>query len=283
MSGMYLKTAGTLDLPGAQLCYEIRGSGPTLLLIPGGPADASSFERLVARLTPTYSVVTYDPRGLSRSTIDDQDQAITVTTQADDAHRLLEAVTAEPAYVLGSSGGAITGLELVRRHPEQIRTLIAHEPPLIELLPDREQVVAQNEEVYQTYLQAGAFPALMKFMAMAGLGSDHDVAPPDSQEEPGPEARKAMVGLQRNLDLFFGQMLREITGYRPDVNALRTASTRVVIGCGTTSAGQLAHQTSLALADLLDTPPVHFPGGHGGYTEDPDQFAEVLCAVLSGE
>jgi pimeloyl-ACP methyl ester carboxylesterase len=268
---------GTLDVPGAHLCYEVRGSGPALLLIPGGPADAAGFERVASLLASDYSVITYDPRGLSRSSVHDPEQDISVTVQADDAHRLLEAVTSEPAYVFGSSGGAITGLALVARYPAQIRTLIAHEPPVIELLPDRDVVVAQNQEVYRTYLRQGAGPAMMKFMAMAGFDVGEQPDPTDD-----PAMREAIDRMRANLDLFFGRMYRGITGYRPDINALRAAGPRLQIACGMTSAGQLAHRTAIALAGTLGMAPVQFPGDHGGYATDPEKFAQTLRQVLAG-
>ncbi|MGA7669785.1 MAG: alpha/beta hydrolase [Nitrolancea sp.] len=268
-------TCGMLDVPGASLCYEVQGTGATLLLIPGGPADAMGFRRLADLLSDTFSVVTYDPRGLSRSIVDDPSQVITVATQADDAYRLLNAVTSEPAHVFGSSGGAITGLELVTKHPNSVRVLIAHEPPIIEPLPDRDAVAAQNEEVYQTYLSQGIGPAMMRFGAMAGL----QAAVPMERENP--EMREAMERMGANLGLFLGQMLREIVAYKPDANSLSAGAIRVVVARGTTSEGQLAYRTATALADLLGVEPVQFPGDHGGYAAEPEVFARTLRQVLA--
>jgi len=269
-------TRGMLDVPGASLCYEVQGSGAALLLIPGGPADAMGFRHLAEILSDTYSVVTYDPRGLSRSSVEDPSQVITVETQAKDAYRLLNAVTSDPAYVFGSSGGAVTGLELVTKHPNSVRVLIAHEPPVIELLPDRDAVAAQNEEVYQTYLSQGIGPAMMRFAAMAGL----QAAPP--RESENPEMQEAMERMGANLDLFLGQMLREIVTYKPDVERLKPGPARVVVGRGTTSEGQLAYRTATALAELLGVAPVTFPGDHGGYAAEPEAFARTLRQVLAG-
>src|SRR6202035_1805413 len=119
-----------LKVPGASIYYEVRGSGPVLLMMPGGPADAGAFRRIAGYLEPGYTVVTYDPRGLSHSPLDTpvNDERI-VQIFADDAHRLPAATTAEPAFVFGSSGGAVIALELVARHSDQVRTLVPHEPP----------------------------------------------------------------------------------------------------------------------------------------------------------
>ncbi len=275
-------TRGMLDVPGASLCYEVQGSGPALLLIPGGPADAAGFRHLAGLLSDEFSVVTYDPRGLSRSSVEDPSQEITVETQAEDAYRLLSAVTSEPAYVFGSSGGAVTGLELVANHPNTVRVLIAHEPPVMSLLPERDAVATQNEEVYQTYLQQGVGPAMMKFMAMAGFQAGPPPSEASAAEEPNPEMREAMERMTANLDLFLGQMLREIVAYKPDAERLSAGPASVVVARGTTSEGQLAYRTATALADLLGVTSVQFPGDHGGYAANPEEFAQTLCQVLAG-
>ena len=275
-------TRGMLDVPGASLCYEVQGSGPALLLIPGGPADAAGFRRLAGLLSDEFSVVTYDPRGLSRSSVEDPRQEIAVETQAEDAYRLLCAVNPEPAYVFGSSGGAITGLALVAKHPNAVRVLIAHEPPVMSLLPERDAVAKQNEDVYQTYLQQGAGPAMMKFMAMAGFQAGPPQSEEDVAEESNPEMREAMEHMSANLDLFLGQMLREIVAYKPDAERLSAGPARVVVARGTTSEGQLAYRTATALAELLGVEPVQFPGDHGGYAADPEHFAQTLRQVLAG-
>jgi pimeloyl-ACP methyl ester carboxylesterase len=162
---------GTLKVPGATLHYEVCGTGPVLLLIPGGPADADGFAPIRDALSDRYTVVTYDPRGLSRSPFDGGPQDTTVQTFADDAHQLLAAIGTEPTYVFGDSSGALVGLELVSQHPEQVRVLVAHEPPLTRLLDDADEHVRFGREVYDTYRSEGIGPALEKFAAGAGLDS----------------------------------------------------------------------------------------------------------------
>src|SRR5918998_909925 len=183
----------TLEVPGATLQYEVGGSGPVLLLIPGGPADAGAFAPIRGGLSDRYTVVTYDPRGLSRSPFDGEPQDTSVGTFADDARRLLEAVGTGPAYVLGSSGGALVGLELVSRHPERVRELVAHEPPLTRLLDDADEHARFAREVYDTYRSEGVGPAMGKFAAGAGLDQD----PPQPPVDPTPEMAEAMAWMQR--------------------------------------------------------------------------------------
>ncbi|HEV3361094.1 MAG TPA: alpha/beta hydrolase [Pseudonocardiaceae bacterium] len=272
-----------LEVPGARLSYQVRGSGPVLLLIPGGPADGSNFDSVAPLLAENHTVLTYDPRGLSASTADDPTADITVEIQADDAHRLLDAVTDEPAYVFGSSGGAITGLVLATAHPEQVATLVAHEPPIIELLPDREERRAHNEDVYRTARTLGIGAAMGKFMAGAGFDIPDDDADDDSDDddgEPDAESLAALARMQANLEVFFGPMWRALGDYTPDLAALRATPSRVVIGVGSTSPGQLAYRTGMRLAEQLGQEPSVFPGDHLGMLTRQAEFAARLVTVL---
>ena len=129
----------SLRVDGATLFYRVRGSGPMLLILPGGDGDADTADALRHELIDRYMVITYDRRGMSRSKIDGPGQSLTIATHSDDAHRLLAALTNQPVFVFGSSIGALVGLDLVARHPEQVAIFVAHEPPAFELLPDEER------------------------------------------------------------------------------------------------------------------------------------------------
>ncbi len=269
--------AQTLDVPGARLYYERQSTGPLLLMI-GSPMDSTGFAGLARALADRYTVVTYDPRGIGNSTREDATQDVTPEQQADDVHRLLSVLGGEPAYVFGSSGGAVVGLALVTAHPGQVRTLVAHEPPLIELLPDREQVRAQIEDIYDTYRADGVDQAMAKFMAHAGLGEAPGQEAGAPRWEPSPEQ---LATMRAATDVFLAHLIRPTTRYRPDVEALRAVSTRIVVAAGATSEGQLAHRGAVALADRLGTPVVEFPGDHGGFVVLPEQCAQVLDQVLT--
>ena len=143
-------------MPGARLYYEVSGSGPVLLFIPGGTADAAGFAPLARFLEDNYTVVRYDPRGISHSRLDGPGEDIPVEVHADDAQQLLTAIGAKPAFVLGHSGGAVIGLALVERHPELVQTYVAHEPPLVELLPEGDERRNDGQKIYDTYLKEGA-------------------------------------------------------------------------------------------------------------------------------
>ena len=264
----------TLEVPGATLHYEVLGAGPVLLLIPGGPADAGAFASIRGELSGRYTVVTYDPRGLSRSSVDGEPRNTTVRTFADDAHELLAAMGTGPAYVLGSSGGALVGLELVSRYPEQVRALVAHEPPLTRLLDDADEHARSAREIHDTYLSEGVGPAMGKFLASAGLDGD----PPRPAAGPNPEMAGAMARMQGNFDFFLGHMFLPFGDYAPDIPRLR--SLPITVAVGEASEGQLAYRAAVALAERLGKEPAVFPGDHGGFNSHPRAFARRLDEVL---
>lgn len=267
-------TIRTLDVPGAHLRYEVRGTGPVLVLT-GAPMAAAHFAPLADALADEYTVVTHDPRGISGSTLDDPGQDSTPELRADDIAAILDDIGAESAHVLGSSGGAVTGLALVARHPARVRTLVAHEPPVLGVLPDAAERLAEMEDVVETFHREGVGPAFMKFMATSGMDTGEEGAPAAQPEEPS--AQDLADGAR-----FLGHELRATARYMPDIPALTAAPARVVIGIGATSGPLLTYRTSTELAARLGTEPAEFPGGHGGFVEAPGEFAGVLRKVLVG-
>ncbi len=265
-------TAQTLEVPGARLYYEVRGQGPVVVLV-GAPMDARSFAPLADLLAADHTVLTTDPRGIHRSPVEDPDQDSTPEMRADDIARLLSHLDAGPAAVLGSSGGAVSVLAMAQTHPEQVHTAIAHEPPLDELLEDREELRAQTEEIIAAHLSGDVVGAWRKFLATANITMPEEVFQAMFAGERAP---------QEMADEHFqhAHMLRPTTRWEPDIAALRAATTRVVVGIGADSAGQLCDRTSRALATALGIEPTMFPGDHIGFAEDPEGFAARLRAVL---
>jgi pimeloyl-ACP methyl ester carboxylesterase len=270
--------SNTLEVPGGSLYYEIRGSGPVLLLMPGGPADAATFRKIEDRLASRYSVVTYDPRGISHSSpFDPADDDRMVEIFADDVHRLLGETANGKACVFASSGGATIALELIKRHPEQLETVVVHEPPSPLLQPHPAQVRAAMEDVCDTYAVAGLWPALEKFMALIKIEGG---PPPAPEGEPSPEAQEAMARMQRNLEFFFGRYVRNLGRYEPDIEALKASPCRIAAAIGAESEGQLAHDGGRSLAKKLGIEPTVFPGDHSGFDGRPEEFAARLLQVI---
>lgn len=269
---MSLPTSHSLNVPGARLYYELQGSGPALMLV-GHPMGASGFAAIVPLLAEDYTVVTYDPRGFARSAIDDTDQDAEPDLLADDVRRVLEAVGDEPAYVFGSSGGAVTGLALAVHHPDHVRALVAHEPPLALLLPEAEEARAQMHDIYDTYRDSGDRAAWQRFSAFTGI----NMRAQGEEASPQPRSAEAVATTER----FFRHGLLPITFYQVDFSALQGAPVRVVVAGGTTSKGEFAQRTSVALAERLGTSLIDFPGGHVGFVSDPKDFADALRRTLA--
>jgi pimeloyl-ACP methyl ester carboxylesterase len=271
----------TLKVPGATLHYETQGTGPVLLCIPGGPTDGGMFVDLAGRLADRWTVVTYDPRGHSRSPLDGEPQGIPVAVHADDAAALLRAVGGGPACVYGTSGGGTIGLELVARHPGLVHTLVTHEAPVMELLPDADRWRAAFADIHETHRTQGVYPAMGKFAMVVEEGGPN-YSEEMQRAEPTPAAREMGGRMEANFGLFLAHELRQIGGYVPDIATLRASATRIVSAAGETSEQQAACRAAHALAERLGTPVGYLPGSHGGWGSDPQEFAERLHAALAG-
>jgi pimeloyl-ACP methyl ester carboxylesterase len=283
-------TTHTLDVPGATLTNDVRrneaSTKPILLLI-GSPMGAAGFGTLSQHF-PDRTVVTYDPRGVERSVKADPASPVTPDVHADDLHRLIQAIAGGPVDLFASSGGAVNALALVSKHPEDVRTLVAHEPPLASILPDREHAMAATRAVQETYQRSGWGAGLAHFIA---LTSHRGPFTAEVASQPAPDP--AMFGMPTEddgsrTDPLLGQNLITSTHYGPDFDALRSASTRIVIAAGEESEGQLANRGAFAAAERLGTKPVSFPSDHGGFlggeygqTGKPDTFATKLREVLA--
>ncbi|MFD8986032.1 alpha/beta fold hydrolase [Streptomyces sp. NPDC059564] len=273
-------TAGTLKVPGATLRYERRGHGPVLLLIPGGGADAALYGAVAPGLAAAgYTVVSYDPRGHSRSPLDGPHTDQRVADWGDDACRVLELVSPhEAAYVLGCSAGAIAALDLLARHPGRVRRVVAHEPPLVEVLEDPAPWRELFAEVRTLLRARGAAAAMARFGEGLGEGSGEEREP----VELPPEVREMAPRMYANLPVFLEHVLCPFTSSVPDVAGLRREAGRLVAAAGRDSREQPALSgPARRLAELTGAGFAEFPGGHLGCTERPREFAARLLEVLA--
>lgn len=282
----------SVSVPGARLHCEVSGSGPVLLMIAGAAGDAGALAALATRLSAKYLTITYDMRGLSRSPLDGPPENVGIEVLADDAHRVLAAFSSEPSYVFGSSGGALVGLELAARHPEQVRRLVAHEPAAMALLPHRQQWRDFVDELEELARRHGAGAAMGRFLdgieAVPGPGISRIGQPAGvpggqlpEQSRLSPRTRALMRRSQANMEYFFSHQIRGAAGYLPDIEALTRNGCPVVIGVGTASRGQAPHQAALAVAERLGLEAVEFPGDHQGFTAQPAEFAATVVRLLS--
>jgi pimeloyl-ACP methyl ester carboxylesterase len=280
-------TTQTLDVRGAVLTYDIRrndtSTEPILVLI-GFPMGAAGFVSLAKHFTDR-TVVTYDPRGCERS-VETDPSKLTPDDHADDLHRLIQSIGG-PVDLFATSGGAINALALVSKHPEDVRTLVAHEPPLASILDDREYALAACRAVYDTYQRSGWGAGMAHFIPII---SHRGPFTADVASQPAPDP--AMFGMPTEddgsrSDPMLGQIVVTGTHYEPDFEALRAASTRIVVAAGEESEGEMANRGAHATAERLGIEPVIFPSGHSGFlggeygqTGEPDAFAAKLRQVL---
>lgn len=253
------------------LHYDVRGSGPVLLVVPGGAGHPMGLDRLTEALAGRCTVVTYDPLGLAHGRLGRPVADQRVEAWSDGAHRVLDEVLprGESAYVLGTSSGGIAALDLLARHPERLRHVVSHEPPCVGVLPDGARQLALFKGVYDTYRVAGPEAAAARLLA--GLeGREPDEVREGRPLSPAEESANPMA-------LFLGRVLRRFTAYTPDLTA---PDARLTLAAGADSRGQLLYRTAEFVAGRTDSDFAEFPGGHLGAVSHPVAFAERLTQTL---
>jgi pimeloyl-ACP methyl ester carboxylesterase len=286
-----MPTTHHLEKPWGTLVFDVRGALPATdgqppLFMIASPMDATGFNTL-ASLFADRTVVTYDPRGIGRSVRSDGRNEITPEQNAADVHDIIQALDAGPVEVFASSGGAVTALALLTAHAEDVSTVVAHEPPLLSVLPDAELAQAAFQRVRDTYEAKGWGAGMAAFIAMTSWQGEFtdEFA---TAEPPDP----AMFGLpseddgSRDDPLLSGRSAA-VSAYRPETQALLAAPARLVVAAGVESSGTITGRTSEALAQVLGLPLVEFPSHHGGfmgnefgYAGQPEAFAVKLREVL---
>ena len=286
-----MTTTHILETAEADIVYDVRGPLPTAdgrppLFMIAQPMDASGFATL-ASYFPDRTVVTYDPRGLGRSVRKDGRVENTPTLQAVDVHAVIEALGVGPVEMFASSGGAVTALALVTAHPEDLTTLVAHEPPIIPVLPDAEAAERARAGFRDIYEAKGTGAGMAAFVAMTSWRGEFT---DEYFSQPSPDPAQFGMSAEddgRRDDPLLSDRSWAITGYRPDVDALAAAPTRIVIAVGEESLGTFTGRAAVAIAELLGQQPTVFPSHHGGfmggeygYAGQPEEFARKLREVL---
>jgi pimeloyl-ACP methyl ester carboxylesterase len=281
-----------LETTEAEIVYDVRGPLPTAdgrppLFMIGQPMDASGFSTLASHF-PDRTVITYDPRGLGRSNRKDGRVDNAPTVQADDVHAVIEALGVGSVEMFASSGGAVTALALVAAYPNDVITLVAHEPPLIPVLPDEEAAERARAAVRDAYQAKGSGAGMATFIAMTSWRGEFT---DEYFSAPAPDP--AQFGMPTEDDGSRDDPLLSdrswaVSSYRPDIEALAAAPTRVVIAVGEESMGTFTGRTAVATAELLGQEAAVFPSHHGGfmggefgYPGQPEAFARKLRDVLN--
>lgn len=262
-------TGNLLEVNGAKLYHEVRGSGPSVLFIAGATGDGGHFERVAELLSDEFTVVTYDRRANSRSPRPDGWESTSTEEQSDDAARLIEDLGLAPVAIFGSSVGAIISLDLLFRHPELVRGAILHEPPLTAGMANPEEVMGAIQQVVEGGMQRGGPRGGCEnfFRFIAG---------DDAFENLDPRLRERMLG---NGETFLGTEMGAFEPYQPEEAALTAVEVPVRIMVGTESAPFFA-ETARWLADRLNVEVEKLPGGHTPYFDRPQEMAEALRPLL---
>jgi pimeloyl-ACP methyl ester carboxylesterase len=286
-----MTTTYMLETAEAGIAYDVHGPLPTAdgrppLFMIGQPMDASGFA-VLASLFPDRTVITYDPRGLGRSTRKDGRTDNAPTVQVGDVHAVTETLGAGPVEMFASSGGAVTALALVAAYPNDVTTLVAHEPPLIPVLPDAaaaERARAGFRDVYEAKGPGAGMAAFIAMTSWQGEFTDDYFAQP--APDPAQFGMPAEDDGSRD-DPLLSDRSWAISGYRPDAGALAAAPTRIVIAVGKESLGTFTGRAAVATAELLGQQATVFPSHHGGflggefgYPGQPEAFARKLRDVL---
>jgi pimeloyl-ACP methyl ester carboxylesterase len=282
----------TLETAEAAIVYDVEGPLPTVdgrppLFMIGQPMDASGF-RTLASYFPDRTVITYDPRGLGRSIRKDGRVDNVPAVQADDVHAVIGALGVCPIEMFASSGGAVTALALVAAYPNDVTLLVAHEPPLVRVLPDAEaakRAMAQFRDAYAAKGWGAGMAALIAVTSWRGEFTEDYFA----RSTPDPAQFGMPTGDDGSRDdPLLSNRSSAVTSYRPDFDALAATPTRIVIAVGEESAGTFTGRTSVATAELLDQQATVFPSHHGGFVDgdsvyagQPEAFAHKLRDVLT--
>ncbi|MFI5959803.1 alpha/beta fold hydrolase [Cryptosporangium sp. NPDC051539] len=261
-----------LERPDTTITYSVRGEGPLLFLV-GAPAGRAGFTALATELAAHYTVVTHDPRGIGASPRTPGMARPTPHVLAQDLAVLIDAFTGEPARFLGTSGGAVTVLELATQHPHLLRSAVLHEPPLITLLDDTELA----ERAASAFAVAETDPqrAVQEFFDLSAAA--HHTGPEQTPPQHMALPRLPAEELEKNR-YFLGQMAGPTVFYQPDIQALQ--QTRLTVCAGSSSHHQLARRAAHALADQLGLPLIDLPGNHLGASAEPVSFAHALVPLL---
>jgi pimeloyl-ACP methyl ester carboxylesterase len=263
--------AGRVTTEGDEIYYEVRGQGQPLLMISGGSVDAGYYSFAADILSDKYQVITYDRRGNSRSSRNDP-QNFEISQQARDAVAVLRAVGHESAFVFGNSGGAIIALEMAKSQNQAVKAIVAHEPPLIRVLPNSEKWLRYFSGIYRTAYRFGANIAMLKFSLSLGI--------PQSGFRSVPNDVGTRVG--KNQNFFIKHEMLPLVNYKPDVEMIKKNGVKVFMAAGKITLDKEKYYglTAPIIAEMLNCNMINFPGHHISYLDMPEEWAAKLHDIL---
>jgi len=262
---------GLIEVSGVRLYYEMYGGGPLVLFISGTTSDAGQFERVARLLADEFTVVTYDRRGNSRSSSFPAGRNETsMDEQADDAAGLIRALDLGPAAVFGTSGGAVILLNLLLRHPEVLRGAMVHEPSLVPVVSNAEEVAAMIKLITEDSSVKAHPRGTMELFLRQNIGAANF-------ENLVPELRERMLG---NAEVTFFIELAAFSSYVPDAKALADVEVPVQVVAGADSRGAYYYEAAEWAAKQLGTKLQEIPGAHTPYFDRPKEMVQAIRPFL---
>jgi pimeloyl-ACP methyl ester carboxylesterase len=270
----------TIDLPGAKLRYYQVGQGPILILIPGANGTGDIFLPLAERLKEHFTVVAIDRRDYGNSELtqslpeeaSNPNSEYRVKRDAHDVAALAQQLSEERVYVLGSSSGAIVAMHVLKEHPEVVKEIAFHEPPINTFLPDSDYWKEKNDEIVKIALNEGLQQAMQVF------GKTLNIAPLDakSMSQPVSENDEDQKAQYERMMFWVEYEIRQYTHSNITIADLAHYKDKVVLFNGTDSKGSFPQDVNFYINEQTDIKLLDIPGGHLGYVQKPDGFAEVL-------
>ncbi len=259
---------GVVRVNGAEIYHEIRGAGPSVLLIAPAGGDGGVFDSIADLLADEFTVVTYDRRGNSRSPRPAGWEKTTMEEQADDAAWLIRTTKVAPAAVFGTSSSGMIALDLVIRHPGILRGAILHETGLFSVLANPGEVMALLQSTIQRGVEtSGPGGGVEALLRLACGDTTYEALDQVVRER-----------LRDNADVFL-HIESSLFEYRPDEVSL--AAVRLPVHVATGEAPfPFFSEIAEWIASRLKTKPRTLPGSHGGYIDHPQATADALRPLL---
>ncbi|UDI77414.1 alpha/beta hydrolase [Staphylococcus taiwanensis] len=274
----------TLELQGAKLRYHKVGNGPVIIFIPGANGTGDIFMPLAQQLKDKFTVVAVDRRGYGQSELTEPlpeeainpDSRYRVKRDAQDIAELAKSLSDDPVYVLGSSSGSIVAMHVLKEHPDVVKKIAFHEPPINTFLPDAKYWQDKNAEIIDIAINEG-MPQAMKL-----FGETLQISKLDQQYMSKPAQAENDADSKKRFDEMLGWFKYEIRQYTESdisIDDFKKHKDIITLLNGTASKGSFPQEVNFFISEETGIKIIDIPGGHLGYVQEPEGFAKVLLEM----
>jgi 3-oxoadipate enol-lactonase len=255
-------TMGVADINGAKLYYEVKGTGPPLLLVHAGVADSRMWETQFEAFSEAYQVIRFDLRGFGRSNMPSGS-----FSNHEDIRALLDFLGIKTVYLLGISFGGLIALDFTLAYPSYVKALVLGAPSISGASPSER--IRQFWEEEDEALEKGDLERATELNLNLWVDGPHREA-----DQVGAEVRELVRVMQ--LNIFRKEIPDDVEEIDLDPPAIeRLGEVKVPVQV---MVGELDLEEKLELADRLvrempDCKKVVIPGtAHMLNMEKPDEF-----------